>query len=589
MGFYIEPDYDKFKMLAVSDDGMFIVSNLLRMTKVKVASHGSNQSYLMTLEESSPSGVLRTFDLDFTEFNASMEAAGQLLNKNGFVISSFKFTNHFRDYIALELQGFIERDEIEYYHRSLGFTVMTDGTRQFLLGDALYRGRMSTYIESTFRFKQGQPEHYEDFLVKEILPHFETRLALNIGLSSIVASDLGEYADTGTVVLNLSGQSSTGKTTIMQFMASLWGSPKVSNKGITRTFNATTNSLIQTFAGINGVPIMIDDATSMGVKDLSSFIYNIAAGEDKLRLTSDIQLRESKGQWSGLVAISSETSIMDHSTKTGGSIPRLLEFDNITWTQSAIHAKSIKRAIQGSYGFKALDFIKHYRSLSVQDKRAMFNACEDELDEMITVRDQYTNRIVSKLAVIYMTAQLIEKFYAYASFSSIEIRDYLVTFEHSKVPVRSIESQALDIIKTFIVRNQHRMSYKANKTRMMELISSGDFIGYKQYVNQDFIEVTMISQVLSNELLKHNITQWSSVLRYLEKQPFVKTYGKSQKASETDNLLHVKTITFRFQRSDDEIMRWYYTDQGLTKKDKNETITAGFKVDDESAINEIFE
>jgi hypothetical protein len=188
-----------------------------------------------------------------------------------------------------------------------------------------------------------------------------------------------------------------------------------------------------------------------------------------------------------------------------------------------------------------------------------------------------------------MTAKLIEQFDNYLAFNSEEIRDFLVDFEHAKVPVRSIESQALDIIKTFIVRNQHRMSYKANKVQIMELVSSGDFIGYKQYINNDYIEVTVISQVLSAELMKHNISQWSNVLRYLEKQPFVKTFGKQGKVSETDNLLHVKMITFRFQRGDDETMRWYYTDRGLTKKDKEEVQTSTFSVDDKNSINEIFE
>jgi uncharacterized protein (DUF927 family) len=69
----------------------------------------------------------------------------------------------------------------------------------------------------------------------------------------------------------------------------------ISNFGIVRTFNATTNSLVHTFTGTNGVPLIIDDATSMGVKDLSSFVYNVAAGEDKLRLTPEITLRDTRG------------------------------------------------------------------------------------------------------------------------------------------------------------------------------------------------------------------------------------------------------------------------------------------------------
>lgn len=586
---YLAQDISNFQMLYV-DKGLSIpVANLLRITKARVASHGNNQSYLLSLEESTTNGVLRTFEIDFTEFNASQESVTRTFNSKGYVTSSFRFSNHFRDWISKELQHLINTNQVEYYHKNLGFTTMTDGTKRFLLGDTIYKGKPSIFVDDNFKFKLGAIQDYLSFLKEEILPHFETRLGFTIGLASVLSSYLMEYGDIGTMVLNFSGQSSTGKTTITQFMASLWGSPKISNFGIVRTFNATTNSLVHTFTGTNGVPIVIDDVTSLGVKDLSAFIYNVAAGEDKLRLDSNIQLRDSNGSWSGLVTISSETSILEHSTKTGGSIPRLLEFDNIVWTQSAKHAKTIKRNIAKSYGHFGPDFVNHYRKMSVEDIQDLFDACEDELDELISIRDQYTNRITSKLAIIYMTAKLINEFYQFPEFSSDEIRDYLVEFEDSKVPVRSIEAQALDIIKTFIVRNQHRMAYKANPKQLMELTSTGDFIGYKEYFNDDIVEITVISQVLSEELMKNNISQWSNILRHLEKQPYVKKYGKNQKASETDNYLHVKAITFRFQRENDEMMRWYYSSTGLNRDEKEEAKKCEVTFEDSEAIEEIFE
>ena len=58
-----------------------------------------------------------------------------------------------------------------------------------------------------------------------------------------------------------------------------------------------------------------------------------------------------------------QTSILEHSTKTGGSIPRVLEFDNIVWTQSAKHAKSIKREIAKSYGHFGVDFVNRYQKV----------------------------------------------------------------------------------------------------------------------------------------------------------------------------------------------------------------------------------
>ena len=159
-----------------------------------------------------------------------------------------------------------------------------------------------------------------------------------------------------------------------------------------------------------------------------------------------------------------------------------------------------------------------------------------------------------------------------------------------RYPSEVLNHKRLDIIKTFIIRNQHRMAYKSNKAQLMELTSSGDFIGYKQYVSETIIEVTVISQVIAKELLQHNISQWSNVLRYLEKQPFVKTYGKDQKVSETDNYLHVKAITFRFHRdASDELMRWYFTDRGLSADEKKELKTEPINFKDETQIDAIFE
>ncbi len=586
---YITQDLSIKKMLFVEKGISFPVANLLRVTNAKVASHGNNQSYLLSLEESNPQGVLRTFEIDFTEFNVSQESVTKTLNSHGYVVSSFKFSNHFRDWVAQELQHLINSHQVEYYHTNLGFTTMSDGTKRFLLGDMIYRGKPSIFTDDKFKFKFGTEQDYLNFLKKDILPHFETRFALTLGLASVVSSDLMEYGDIGTMVLNFTGQSSTGKTTMTQLIASLWGSPKISNFGIVRTFNATTPSLTHTFTGTNGVPIIIDDATSFGVKDLSAFIYNIAAGEDKLRLGPNIKIRDSKGSWSGLVAISSETSILEHSTKTGGSIPRLLEFDNIVWTQDAKHAKTIKRSITKSHGHFGTDFVGRYRKKSIQDKQDLFDACEDELEQLISVTDQYTPRIISKLAIIYMTAKLIEEYYRYPEFSAMEIRDYLVEFENSKVPIRSIEAQALDIIKTFIIRSQHRMAYKANPKQLMELTTFGDFIGYKEYVSNNIVEITVISQVLSAELMRHNISQWTNILRHLEKQPYVKTHGKNRKASETDNYLRVKAITFRFEREDDDMMRWYYSSTGMEREIETTPKVSKVSYDDAEVVEGIFE
>lgn len=583
---YIIADKINHTMVAVTSKNMtYPVGNLLEIIQVKVSSHDDNQSYDLTLVESTPTSILRTFNIDFTEFNNSQESALNVLSKNGYIVP-FNYVNFYRVHFAFELQQWINSNQVEYYHSNLGFTTMKNGTKTFLLGDTQYLGKVSTYIDTSFKFQKGSIKDYQTFLDNQVLPFFETRLALTLGLASIVSSDLKDYADVGTIVLNLIGQSSTGKTTAAQLLASLWGCPLVSNRGTVRTFNSTQNSLIHTFAGTNGVPIVIDDATSLGDKDLSSFIYNISAGEDKLRMTSDIQLRDSKGKWSGLIAITSESSILEQSTKTGGSIPRLLEFDNVKWTKSASHAKAIKRGIQSCYGHLGPAFLAHYLQLSLKEKHDLYSQCEDEIDSLVTQRDQYTGRIISKLAILYMTAKLVESFFSYKLYDSKEVRDYLVSYENDKVPVRSIEAQALEVIKNYIITNQHLFAMKHNKDQMVELATNRTFIGYKQFHDQNEVEFVVMSSNLKNELSKNGFHQWSNILRHLESLPFVKKYGKGNKVSETDNYIHVKAITFMFQRSEQDILKWYY--QKKSPYVNGNVPVSDFKVDDSEAIEAIF-
>ena len=588
---YIQPNHELKQLDIVLDDYIVRVGNLLTITRVSVMSHGGNQSYLMELTEKDLSGVIRVFSLDYTEFNSSMETSGRLLNQNGYVLSSFKFNNHLREYISQQLQRRLSSGKLEYHHTNLGFTQMSDTSRTFLLGDTVYKGKRSKFVDRDAHFVKGEATRYDAFLAEHIYPYFETRLALILGLSSVAASDLKLYGDLGTIVLNLSGRSSTGKTTITQFMASLWGSPLISNFGIVRTFNATVNSLVHTFTGTNGVPLIIDDATSMGVKDLSSFVYNVAAGEDKLRLNPNITLRDSRGSWSGLCTITSETSLMDFSARTSGTIPRLLEFDDITWTQSGHHAKAIKRSILNDYGHVGRDFVERYMATPREDIEHMFDACEQEIEAGITATDQYTSRIVAKLATIYLTAKLYQQFYPESQFDTDDIREYLITFESGKVPIRSIEALAMDIIKEFIIINQNRLAIKQSNGQIPQLTSGGIFIGYRHFTGQSVgkqeekVEITIIASIIREHLQRYNIYQWNNFIEYLRSNKFVKVYGNN-KVSEKDHHLSARAITFTFTRDkESDLMRWYgssshinYGYPPLHKTDYN----------DDTAIDDIF-
>ena len=275
-------------------------------------------------------------------------------------------------------------------------------------------------------------------------------------------------------------------------------------------------------------------------------------------MKSGTELQESNGNWSGTIVVTSEDDLMEFSTQTGGSIPRLLRLNGITWTKDASHSKRIKRFIMSHHGFIGREFVEHYTQLDYEDIITMYEAHELAIDERLKSRDQYTARIVSKLAIIAMTAELIERFFDFEHYSAAEIVDTIVDHENMTAVGRSMELLALDIIKDYIVKNQFTLARKTklqgSRSEVIESKSISSFNGYLHFKNAKVVEVTLLSRVVREELESHDIYQWNTVLKRWKDIPFIKKYGKDGKVSETDNLLKVKAITFVFDRDDDSLL-----------------------------------
>jgi hypothetical protein len=281
---------------------------------------------------------------------------------------------------------------------------------------------------------------------------------------------------------------------------------------------------------------------------------------------------------------------MDFSWKTAGTIPRLIEFDDIVWTQSSKHSKLIKRHVMSDFGHLGKDFVSRYTAMDRSEITELYDMCEEEIEDGVTDSDQYSSRIIAKLAIIYMTAKLYARFFPEIDINPEEIRDYLITFESGKVPVRSIEAQAMEIIKEFIVINQNKLAVKQLNGQFPQLTSNGDFIGYRNFTGQivgekeEKVEVTIMARIIKEELYRHNIYQWRNILAYLRDNRFAKVFGNN-KVTEKDNRLSVRAITFTFTRdTETDLMRWY----GRSRYEALGIPTHTHDFNDDKGIDEIF-
>mgnify|MGYP004700316043 FL=1 len=315
------------------------------------------------------------------------------------------------DYLIYWYNLCLKKNHVEYRHSSLGW-FNHNGQDVFLYDKSNFNGISSVSDRQNFSFSKGDKETYLNFLNDFIYPVPSLSLALSIGYSAVVASRLKDISDTGVIIVNLCGASSTGKTTAEQLLVSPFACPRISNKdSLIKTFSSTTNALYAGMSGINGLPIVLDDVTTAPYIDLANLIYTIASGEEKSRCTSDGKIRNDGSGWSGLVVISSETPIQDAKRQNQGLQVRVIQTQGITWTPSAEAAEYIKRIVLQNYGFTGKEFAEYVQSLSIDSLYSIYEKSQKTVDSLMLKHDNLTDRLASKYAIIHLTITLMDEFF----------------------------------------------------------------------------------------------------------------------------------------------------------------------------------
>ena len=474
--------------------------------------------------------------------------------------------------------------QINYKHKSLGFFDDT-GKTVFLLEQNILKHGTSKYFKDDFEFSKGSMKDYHKFLKEEILPNQLTQLALVIGLSSVTSSYLKDYADVGTILVNFSGRSSTGKTTMSQVMASLWANPRISNSGLVKTFNSTEIAKLASIEGYNGVPIIFDDATTLGAGNKSKLIYQLAEGESRAR-SSNYGTEIAQGlRWSGLALITSENPILDDSDVRLGLRARVLDFDDIVWTNDGEHSKRIKNIINDNYGHIGKEFAEEVLKVPLKDITDMYDKALVDLDRGLTEKDDITNRISNKLAIVQLTAELIKK-YLKLNIDTKFILQSLITMDQKDVKERHPSIIALEVIKHYVVKH-HRKFEKQDEEGNRLLYTSGDLMGIMKF-SLTSVEVHIPSKFVNDILRQNRIYDYKAILKGWGDKNLIIKQGERHTA--VTNKLDTRAVRFVFEQTEDSIIPWDYP---LAKVKTTPTTPEDMKVhdvvyDDEEAVEEIF-
>lgn len=339
-------------------------------------------------------------------------------------------------------------------------------------------------------------------------------LALILGLSAPVSSYFREITNTNVQFYNIYGESTTGKTTALMLATAPFGMPSKSKEGLIKTWLATDNAIIGYLRNNHGLPVAIDEASVRGNKSYTNLIYQIVDGIDKARLQGDMEMRE-RQEWSGTVLSTAENSLLKKSNHNNGLRVRLMEFGNLQWTNSAEEAEELKELLQSNYGNVGIEFVKHFIDSDDEDLMNEFELIKEEVKEMIVESDEFTHRVVNKIAIVALTAKLAKDYLGLCiNYKSI-IR-LLLKFDKEQIKDRQIDSKALEYVKGEITRNINKFIHKVDETILRgdkKVLPSGEILGRLEKNNVGkYNEAWIPRPILETMLLRGGFTDVNVIL-----------------------------------------------------------------------------
>jgi putative DNA primase/helicase len=192
-----------------------------------------------------------------------------------------------------------------------------------------------------------------------------------LSISAALAGPLLDLAGIEGCGLHFFGQSSRGKTTLLQIAASVWG--RGDGGGYVRTWRATANGLEGAAASATDTALILDEAGQVDARDMAPALYSLANGTGKARAARDGSLREPK-TWRVLSISSGEVPVdgklsEDRGRRTrAGQLVRLLDipaqrahgvFDHPGPDgEAASLAKALKLAATSAYGTAGPELVR---------------------------------------------------------------------------------------------------------------------------------------------------------------------------------------------------------------------------------------
>lgn len=363
----------------------------------------------------------------------------------------------------LEDQYIEDKNPVGLVHSESGVKKVEDENGDSIL---VYAGNSNPITGSEYigRFDlepKGSRETWFKLAAEMIKKSVEVAFVLSVAFAAILLGVLkGEAVDVDNIIVHLRGDSSSGKTTMLNLAISVFGNPNEHcANGLISTWNATANALLRRLmskhGGRGGNLFGLDEFSMLNVRDCSNLIYSVASGIERDRLTRDARCQDRlTGNY--IVLSTGEASILSKTNGNMGLAMRVLEMDNQCWTKDSEMSEKIKSTVKKNYGFAAENFgLKLGRWIQTNSMDALIERFEGWRNYYIEHCDiqKRKERISSRYALILLAADMCREFFDF-EMDCEAICKFIIENENANSEEREGYGGLYDKMIAYIVGNQ---------------------------------------------------------------------------------------------------------------------------------------
>lgn len=250
---------------------------------------------------------------------------------------------------------------------------------------------------------------------------FDTEIAENYKIQAILCigalATLLPFANkrwgikSNTLVFHLTGESSSGKTTMGELIASFGGNPNPDvQNSLMMQFMDTKLAIIRKIGANQGVPMAIDEfSTAKNGDGWGKFIYTLCNGAEKDKLGAGGKKVNSGNRYHTVIVSTGERSIMHYAEKNTGIYVRLFEIFKEVYTSSKENSDNIKRTVENNYGILSPMIAEEIINRSeIHEQR--YNTWNKEIHSMIESEEcvnPVINRVTPYISLLMVAAELL--------------------------------------------------------------------------------------------------------------------------------------------------------------------------------------